>query len=217
MTSSHWLTWHDAYDDPASPLSARLAVVQSHLTEALDRAGPGPLHILSVCAGQGRDIVGAVSVHHRRPDVTARLVEADPANAAYARRAVEAAGLERFDVVEGDAAVTRAYEGVVPAAVVVMCGVFGNIEDTDIEGTIAHLPELCDPRATVLWTRHRRPPDRTAAIRTWFDRAGFDEVRFDAPEGFVFTVGSHVLRTEPKPFDPDVTLFNFVGDGALPA
>ncbi len=61
-----------------------------------------------------------------------------------------------------------------------LCGIFGNISDTDIERTAAAAPALCAPGATVIWTRHRRPPDLTPRIRAWFNGAGFDELAFDA-------------------------------------
>jgi hypothetical protein len=38
---------------------------------------------------------------------------------------------------------------------------------------------MCVPGATVIWTRHRMPPDLTPQLRTWFAEAGFTEVAFD--------------------------------------
>jgi len=70
---------------------------------------------------------------------------------------------------------------------------------------------LCAPNATVVWTRHRRPPDVTPAIRDWFATAGFDEVAFEGPDGFIFGVGVHRLSRDPDPFAPEARLFEFVG------
>ncbi|GLZ05708.1 hypothetical protein Acsp03_31740 [Actinomadura sp. NBRC 104412] len=50
--------WHDAYDDPGSAQSRRLAVVQRYIRESLDWAGPGPIRMVSICAAQGRDLPG---------------------------------------------------------------------------------------------------------------------------------------------------------------
>ncbi len=72
-----WLRWHEQYDDPESPLRQRLALVQSHLSDALFSAPPGPVRLVSLCAGQGRDVIGVLPRHPRRADVTAVLVEAD--------------------------------------------------------------------------------------------------------------------------------------------
>jgi len=80
-----WVAWHAAYDDPSSPLSARLRVVRAHLSAALDAAPPGPVRLLSLCAGQGRDVLGVLPAHPRGPDVSALLVEYDPRNAVLAR------------------------------------------------------------------------------------------------------------------------------------
>jgi hypothetical protein len=69
----------------------------------------------------------------------------------------------------------------------------------------------------VIWTRHRRPPDATPFIRAEFAAAGFTEVAFEAPDGYVLSVGRERLERPPGEFDPGVTLFEFVGDGLLPA
>jgi hypothetical protein len=180
-----WHGWHEAYDDPASSLARRLAIVQDGIRAALDRCPPGPVRAVSVCAGQGRDLLGVLADHPRGTDVRARLVELDPRNVAVARAALPP-GVE---VVEGDAAVSDAYLGAVPADLVLLCGVFGNVSDGDVERTVRFAPQLCAPGATVIWTRHRRAPDLTPSVRRWFGEAGFEEVSFDAPPESAAAVG----------------------------
>lgn len=206
MTDTNWVTWHAAYDEPDSGLNQRLACVQRRIRQALDTAPAGPLKAISLCAGQGRDLLGVLADHPRAADVSARLVELDPDLAAYARRT--ATGLSGVEVVTGDAAVTSAYEGFVPADLVVACGIFGNISDADIRHTIERLPSLCARGATVFWTRHRETPDVTPRIRDWFAGAGFAEVAFDGEPGS-FGVGTHRFAGEPQPFAPGETLFTF--------
>jgi hypothetical protein len=231
---SHWVGWHAAYEDPDSPLSRRLWAVQAGVTAALDEQPPGPISLISLCAGQGRDVIDVVAGHQRGPDVRALLVEQDPALVTFARSRAAAAGVgDRVQVVEGDAAVSRLYAeaGAVPAGVVLVCGVFGNISREDIAGTVEAMPSFCAPGGSVIWTRHRRPPDMTPFIREAFARAGFEEQSFVAPEGFVLGVGRHRAgevggageageagEFRPvHPFDPDLRLFEFIGDGTLPA
>jgi hypothetical protein len=181
---------------------------------ARDAAPQGHVRIISMCAGQGRDLLSVVARHPRRGDVTARLVELDATNVAVAREAARESGLDKVEVVSGDASVTTAYQGAVPADLVLVCGVFGNVSDGDVAHTVNALPRLCGPRATVIWTRHRQPPDLTPAIRAWFEENGFDEVAFDSEDGFAFGVGTHRLRIQPLPFVPALKLFDFVGDGS---
>jgi hypothetical protein len=188
-------------------LQRRLAIVQRHLRAALDACAPGPIRVVSICAGQGRDLIGAIDGHTRAPDVRARLVELDPRNCDAARSAAP----PEVEVVAADASETNAYRGAVPAEIVIACGVFGNISDEHIQRTIGMFPSLCAPDATVIWTRHRRAPDRTVEVRQWFADAGFAEVAFDSPEGFVFGVGVHRLARPPDPFAPDVQMFEFIG------
>jgi hypothetical protein len=58
-----WLAWHRPYDDPDSPLARRLHVVQELVRAALDRSVPGPITAISICAGQGRDLLGVLVDH----------------------------------------------------------------------------------------------------------------------------------------------------------
>jgi len=214
VTSGHWRRWHLAYDDLSSPLSKRLGIVQRDLANALDEASEGPIRVISMCAGQGRDVIGVLAGHRRRGDVVARLVELDPILAADAAGMARSAGLRGVEVVEGDASNTSAYAGAVPADVVLVCGVFGNITDADIRRTIRELHHLCAPGATVVWTRHRAAPDLTSSIRAWFGDAGFVEIAFDTDPVFDFGVGAALLSAPPRPFRPGRTMFTFIGDGA---
>jgi hypothetical protein len=199
-----WVDWHRAYADPDSPLHRRLQIVQAHIRAALDAAPSGPLRAISVCAGQGTDLLGVLADHPRAADVQARLVELDPHNAEAARAAAPA-GVE---VVTGDAARLAAYSGAVPADLVLVCGVLGRIGERDTANAIRLLPQLIATGGTVVWTRHRRPPDHTPRIRRLLRRAGFEELAFDAPADEVFTVGSHRHAGAPPPLDPQARLFS---------
>jgi hypothetical protein len=211
MMQRDWAAWHHAYDDPRSPLSRRLRVVQQQITAALDRADHGPIRALSLCAGQGRDLIGAVAAHARRDDVTGRLVEMDPSNIEAARAAVAATGVSGLEVAQGDAAVTDAYAGAVPAEIVLACGVFGNITDGDVHRTITVLPQLCAPGATVVWTRNRQPPDITPDITRWFEKHGFEYVWASPPHESGYGVGVHRYAGPPVGFQPGTRMFTFVG------
>ena len=85
-----------------------------------------------------------------------------------------------------------------------------NITDADVETTVRHLPELCAPGATVIWTRGRFQPDLTPAIREWFGDAGFTEIDFIAIPGSTGSVGIHRLAGASRVFQPGVRLFTFL-------
>lgn len=231
-SDTHWVRWHQAYRDPTSPLSLRLRLVQSAVRDSLDRAEAGPSHrpfrIISMCAGQGRDVIDVLAERPRSSPIRVLLVELDPGLVAFARQRAAGADLGEavtVTVLEGDASRVALYADHVPADLVLVCGVFGNISDEDIHGVVRALPALTAPGADVIWTRHRRPPDLTPTIRRWFGDAGFTEVSFEGPEGFVLSVGHHRRRADGpagsgRPMlllEPDAKLFEFVGDGLLPA
>jgi hypothetical protein len=205
----NWVDWHRAYDEPGSSLRRRLLLVQQQIREALDARPAGPISVLSMCAGQGRDLLGVLADHPRRADVTATLVELDPRNVELARQA--ATGLD-VTVIAGDAGLSTPYQDAVPADIALVCGVFGNLSDEDIRHTVGWLPRLCREGATVIWTRQRRPPDRTGDIRAWFKAAGFAEVAFHAGDDLSVGVGAHRFTGRPLPFQPDVRMFAFTPD-----
>ena len=183
--------------------------MQRHLRAELDHAPFGDIRLISLCAGQGRDVIGVLAGRRRRDDVRARLIELDERNIAAARQAAVAAGLDGVELLQADAGTTDAYTGAVPAQIVVACGIFGNITASDIETTVATLPSLCAAGALVLWTRHRMPPDLTPAIRSWFREAGFREEAFDLSRDGFMSVGAHRLTGEPAALIQGHRLFTF--------
>ena len=52
-------------------------------------------------------------------------------------------------------------------------------------------------------------------VRDTFAAAGFAEVEFASPDGFLFGVGAHRLTSQPPPFVPGIEMFAFVGYDAL--
>ncbi len=213
--SRDWVAWHQEYDDPASSLSIRLERVRAHLSEAIASARPGPIQIVSLCAGQGRDVLDVLPGHPRREDVRALLVEADTTNAGVAAEHAAAAGLTRVYVRQADAGLVSSFADVLPADVLLLCGIFGNVSESDIKRTVDAAAALCADGATVIWTRHRRPPDLTAQVRAWFAANGFDEVAFDALDTDRLTaVGVQRLRAAPDRTGgyPADALFTFGSD-----
>ncbi|MET9298377.1 methyltransferase domain-containing protein [Micromonospora aurantiaca] len=209
-----WYAWHSDYDQPESALARRLAEVRQRVSDALDAAPAGPLRALSLCAGQGRDLIPVLAAHPRGADVTARLVELDPRNTDPARRAAADAGLTGVEVVTGDASLTDRYADLAPADLVLVCGIFGNISDDDVRATVRHCASLCATGGTVLWTRHRREPDLVPVICEWFAEEGFEPVAVNSPADGV-GVGAHRFTGTPRPLAPGVRMFTFVGYDVL--
>ena len=211
--TADWYAWHDRYNNPATGLARRLAIVQDRVRAALDEAPPGPLRVISLCAGQGADLIVPLAGHPRRGDVTARLVELDPRNAEGARRLAAEAGLDKVEIVIGDAAVTSAYDGMVPADLVLACGLFGNLTDADIEATAGYCRQLCATGGVVIWTRGRWEPDLSPRVCDWFEERGFVRVWLSdiTDPGFRHRIGVHRFTGTPVPLERDAVMFTFVG------
>lgn len=205
-----WRTWHDSYDIPGSFLAQRLEVVQTQIRAVLDGSPPGPLRVISLCAGQGRDLLAVLADHPRRDDVRARLVELDARNTALAEQRARAAGLSHVEVVTADASLIDQYKDMAPADLVLVCGVFGNITAEDIERTVAACTQLCSTGGSVIWTRGRDELDQVPLICEWFMELGFELSWLSAPDAG-FGVGVHRFTGEPQPLAAGERMFTFIG------
>lgn len=190
--TSEWVDWHAGYTE-GLPRAQRLAVVQRAIRGVLDRLRPGTIRVVSLCAGDGRDLLGVLATHPRSADVVGRLIDLDPTLVAEGRRALSALPCPGLEFVRADASVASSFRGAVPADLVLACGIFGNISEEDVHRTVDHLAGLCAPGASVIWTRGRFEPDLTPRIRAWFGGAGFEEVEFVPLPGSPASVGHHRL------------------------
>ena len=180
-----WLSWHEAYDDPSGSLARRLEVVKGRLSQALDGVTRRNPVLLSLCAGDGRDLLGVLSARTAEPQVAVVLVEREPTLALRATEAAAASGLTSVEVRRRDAGDPASFSDVLPVDVLLLCGIFGNIEHAAVKDLIEVIPTLVRPDGYVIWTRSGAEPDRRPEIRRWFAAAGLEEVAFDgAPEHF---------------------------------
>jgi hypothetical protein len=207
--TGEWLEWHQGYAERGM-LSGRLKVVQASIRRALEESDRDPFRVISCCAGDGRDLLGVLRGHPRAREVRARLVDLTPELVAAGREEIARQGLTSVEFVLGDCSTTDAFVGAVPADLVLLCGVFGNISDADVRNTIDHVPELCAPGATVVWTRGTFEPDLTPSIRRRFEEVGFTELSFTPISGTTASVGSARLSSPPRPFTPRIPLFTFL-------
>jgi hypothetical protein len=203
-----WVAWHADYDAD-TPLARRLAIVQEQVARALAARQGTEIRVLSLCSGEGRDLIVPLASASPAADVRGLLVELDPTLAARAREGILAAGIAGLEVRQGDAGTTATFADAVPADLVLLCGIFGNISDEALERTVRMAPSFCSPGATVIWTRHRRPPDITPRVRRWFAASGFRHEAFVRVPESLSSVGVERLVGNPQPFVAGVRLFDF--------
>ena len=199
-----WMKWHENYDNPDSSYSRRLVTVRKRIAEALDRFPAGMIRVASMCAGDGRDLLGVLQSHARARDVSGRLVEWDQQLAERAR----ASAPSSIEVLCGDAGNSDAYDSIAPVNLLLCCGVFGNITERDIRNTIDAWPMLCAPKATVIWTRGSFEFDLRPQIRQWVRLAGFEELSFDG-ENEKFGVGVAKMIRAAEPYRRGIQFFSF--------
>ena len=198
-----YVAWHDAYRDPASELSVRLRHVQQVISAEFD-VRPGTVRVMSSCAGQGHDVLGVLAA---RPELYNRvrgtLLEINPVNAAIARERITSLGVD-LRVVEDDASVSDAYVGAVPADLVLLVGILGNVSVEDTRRLVAVAPV----RRQQIDDKKARPG---AEIRHWFSRAGFTELAYEeGMEGTSMRMGVHRWEGATPPLRRGVKLFTFL-------
>jgi hypothetical protein len=213
-----WAKWHDLYD-VSIPLKERLMAVREQIAAAAAKVTGQSLHLVSICAGDGRDVIGTFAAADARQDVHATLIEAHPALVTRGQAAVEQLGLARRITFRcADATQSSTYVDLRPAHILVLSGVFGNLKARDVQRLIAALPSLCAREASVIWTRNLFDDgeEATQIIRQCFVAADFrEEVLVRTPRG-LFAVGTQAFRGVRRPLPVNQTLFEFTGLAVIP-
>jgi len=113
-------------------------------------------------------------------------VELDEDLAEAARTTAAALELTSVRVECADAGDPAVFAAHLPVDLLLLCGIFGNIEEPDIRATVAAATAMVTPGGFAIWTRGPMQPDLRPAIRRWFEDAAFEEVTYDgepAPYG----------------------------------
>jgi hypothetical protein len=208
-----WYEWHDLYNTEPK-LQQRLEIVQEYIADSLNASPSGAIRIVSVCAGDGRDLLGVLQNHPRINDVYARLVELNPQLVERGRATIESLGLtKQIEFINGDATVATNYVGAVPADIVVVCGVFGNLADEgELNRLLDNLSFLSKPGAFVIWTRgHSNGLPYSDNVRKILSASGFEEVNFKLTATGDMGVGLHRYLGENLPQPKEEQLFVFSG------
>jgi hypothetical protein len=180
-----WLAWHERYDDPSSSLARRLEVVRRRLGEILDAGAGERRRLLSLCAGDGRDVIPVFAARAASSRASALLVERDVDLARRATDAASSSGTKGVRVRCADAGDPASFDDVLPVDALLLCGIFGNIEHSRGKDVIDVVPHMLAPGGYVIWTRGASDPDRRPDVRRWFRAAGLAEVSFDgSPDTF---------------------------------
>ena len=206
-----WNDWHDAYQDTTSELAGRMMAVRQHVAAIVADAPAGPVTVLSICGGQGRELIGALEDHPRKTDVRGRLVELDGDNTAFAARWSAEVGLTGLEIVTGDASLSAAYEGLAPIDLVVISGVFGHLSNDDRLHLIDFTRQLCHAGTGVVWTSHQSHDGPAEWLRRAFREREFEELEHAVVPGddFQLTVTRSVYTGTQQPFDPHEKIFTF--------
>lgn len=205
-----WRRWHEDYDDPESMLSTRLSVVRARLAEVLESLPDRDLRLLSLCAGEGRDVIPVLRAHRTAGRMRALLVELDDVLAARAQERAQGSGLSQLEVRCADAGDVASFDDFLPADVLLVCGILGNIDRDLVPGLVERLPAMVADGGFVIWTRGGRDgeDDPRSEVRRCFVGAGMVERSFDGPtDGYGVGV-NQVERAGGRPLGED-RLFTF--------
>ncbi len=210
LGSGVWSGWPEtAYQQETYQL--RLLAVQRHLAECLDIAPHGSVRVISMCAGDGRDVIGVLGSHQRRKDVVAWLVELNRQSVAGGVRQTTIAGLQdSVSFINADATVCETYNGIAPSDIILLCGVWGHVPIHERGLVIRAIASLCKPGGTVIWTRGvSRGMTRLHEIQSLFAGPCWQKVRVSLTSDNKWAVATHRYCGPPKELPGSGRLFHF--------
>jgi hypothetical protein len=210
-----WTGWPArAYERSGS--QQRLAAVQVHLADCLDSAATGRVRVLSMCAGDGRDVIGVLESHPRKRDAVAWLVEMDQKSVALGvGRATDAGLAGTINFLRGDATDSATYRNVAPGDIVLVCGVWGHVPSDERASLVSSLAALCRPGGAVIWTRGvRRGMERLHEIQAHFSGSCWQELRVSITPDQKWAVATYRYQGPSRALAIDQPIFHFqIGSG----
>ncbi|MNR04651.1 hypothetical protein D3C85_1206300 [compost metagenome] len=138
------------------------------------------------------------------------LVEIDERLVQECKHTVSDRGLQNVTVVKGDASLLRTYRDVIPADLILLCGIFGNIANEDILNTIESLAQLSKQGTRVVWTRNLRDPKVVPMIRHSFTANDFKEVDYRTTSDDSYAIGIYEFYGLSQRLKDDIQLFTFI-------
>jgi hypothetical protein len=209
-----WAKWHDNYKvSPA--LKERLSIVRKHLSKCCISLPKGSIKIISICSGDGRDLLGLMEYHPRKQDVSALLVENNEELVDTGRKSIHEAGFEtQLKLVLSDATLFSTYDNYCPANIVLFSGVFGNVRVEETPNIIRNLRSLCNTDSYIIWTRHCRVNNglkHIEFIRNQFTENDFEETYYEQTADGTFIIGTNKFCGNKIDLSAETKLFDFVG------
>ncbi len=210
-----WAEWHKRYESVPS-LQERLAVVCEEISLAISATRTKPVRILSICSGDGRDVILSTAASKLRKSISGVLIELNPDLVARGRSTIKEFSLqEEISFQCSDATKSETYRSIAPAHIVVLSGVFGNLKYEDVGLLIDSLRSLCEPKARVIWTRNLNEfgdgETVVGGIKKLFANVNFTEASYTKTPSGVFAVGTHVYEGETLNLPARPVLFRFSG------
>jgi 2-polyprenyl-3-methyl-5-hydroxy-6-metoxy-1,4-benzoquinol methylase len=206
----NWSGWPElAYERPK--YRERLRVVQEQIAQCLDEAPHTPLRILSMCAGDGRDVIGVLQSDCQRREVEAYLLELNGQSVTAGIKRAKASGLENvIRFIHADATAYSTYRDLAPFDIVLVCGVWGHVPAQDRAKLIRALASFCKPGASVIWTlKISQGEHRLAEVRTQFDTACWSPVRQVLTSDRKLAVCTYVYRGATLEVPANGQIFSF--------
>lgn len=208
--SKDWKKWHTLYDNNESGQAKRLRLVQESIGDSLPNSLKEEYQIIDICSGDGRDLLDVLAHYPHKDRTQSYLVELDEKLAKESRERASDKGLRNVIVFNGDASFLNVYKNIPPADLLLLCGVFGNISDTDIRTTIELLPQLSKKGTKIIWTRHLRQPHAVRIIQNLFIASNFSEIDFKITDDRSYAIATYEFVGSPKPLNEDAQLFTFI-------
>jgi hypothetical protein len=167
--------------------------------------------MVSLCAGDGRDVIGVLKSSPRRNDVEAWLVELDRQSVADGVRHISTSGLENtVKFINADATDYATYKNIERCDIALVCGTWGHVPADERTFLIRALASFCKPGGFVIWTRGiSKGMSRLDDIQSQFGPSSWQRVRLSFTPEEKWAVGTHRYRGPSVEKPPTGRIFNF--------
>jgi 2-polyprenyl-3-methyl-5-hydroxy-6-metoxy-1,4-benzoquinol methylase len=201
----YWYDWHiEKHSDPNSYTSQRMTdiglVIEEYLKDTVHRS-----NIVSVCAGQGLDLIPILRQYPNSAD--AYLIDIEQQNIDHINKI--STGLEGIHTYAADATVSNTYiNNKIPRAnLLLVCGVFAHLTSEDQSIFIQNMRSLLKPGGYVIWTRI---DEYLNDIHEKFENNGYKKIDLSHINLSTGSVGMSRLKESIKTLHPDKQIFNFL-------
>lgn len=177
-SSDKWTEWHEnAYNNTNSLAYQRTEIVKNLINKYLYEINKNVV-IVSIGAGQGRDILSVLKERKDNNRIFTYLIDTDMECLDYAKNYAEKNNIINVNVVNIDGSLTENYKDIPKADLIIFCGMMNQKNTEEVKSLANNMKFLCNEDAQIIWSRHGYDEDYSTSFRNVFNENFYKELDF---------------------------------------